>query len=327
MKVLVVGGAGYVGSHCLRRLVEAGHEVVVYDNLSAGHAGAVAEGVPLIRAELNDLFALDGVLADGFEAVMHFAGFLNVGESVASPLKYYDNNVVNTICLLRLMEKHGVRRFVFSSTCATYGEPLSTPITEEMPQLPINPYGHTKLVMEWAMRDSAVAWGLGSCALRYFNAAGAAADGTIGEDHDPEVHLIPIVLQVALGQRDKVSVFGTDYPTPDGTCIRDYIHVEDLAEAHLLALESLADGRFDAYNVGTGIGTSVLELLQCARDVTGHPIHAESTDRRPGDPPRLYADPAKIKAALGWQPKYTDISKTIETAWQWHKRHPKGYGD
>ena len=327
MKILVVGGAGYVGSHCVRRLVAAGHDVTVYDNLSAGHAKAIPDGTPLIRAEMADLVTLDGVLADGFDGVMHFAAHLDVGESVRQPLKYYENNVVNTIHLLKLMERRGIRRFVFSSTCATYGEPDSMPIVEDMPQAPINPYGHTKLVMEWALRDSAVAWNLGACALRYFNACGAAFDGSIGEDHDPEIHLIPIVLQVALGQREKVSIFGTDYPTLDGTCIRDYVHVEDLAEAHLLAMESIEEGRFEAYNLGTGIGTSVREIIDAARRVTGHEIPTTESERRPGDPPRLYADPSKIKSGLGWEPKYTNITGTIETAWKWHMSHPNGYED
>ena len=327
MRILVTGGAGYVGSHCVRRLLAAGHEAVVYDNLSAGHSAAVPQGTPLIRADLADVVTLDETLADGFDAVMHFAASLDVGESVRVPLAYYQNNVVNTIGLLRLMEKHGIRRLVFSSTCATYGEPNAMPITEDMPQSPISPYGHTKLAMEWALGDSSSAWNLGACALRYFNAAGAAADGSIGEDHHPEIHLIPVVLQVALGQRESVSVFGTDYPTPDGTCIRDYVHVEDLAEAHLLALEALREGRFDAYNVGTGVGTSVRELIEVARRVTGHAIPALEVDRRPGDPPMLYADPSKIKTALGWQPRYTHIGDTVATAWRWHQEHPDGYGD
>ena len=326
MKVLATGGAGYVGSHCVRRLLAAGHEVVVYDDLSSGHAGSVPQGVQLVRADLADQRSLSAALC-GCEAVMHFAAFLDVGESVREPLKYYENNVVNSVRLLKLMRENGVRRFVFSSTCATYGEPANLPITEDMPQSPINPYGHTKLAMEWALRDSATAWGLGACALRYFNAAGAAADGSIGEDHDPEIHLIPVVLQVALGQRENVKIFGTDYPTPDGTCIRDYVHVEDLAEAHLLALEALRDGRFDAYNVGTGVGTSVRELIEAARQVTGHAISAIETDRRAGDPPRLFADPARIQAALGWSPRYTRIADTISTAWAWHQAHPAGYND
>jgi UDP-glucose 4-epimerase len=326
MKVLATGGAGYVGSHCVRRLLAAGHDVVVYDDLSSGHAASIPEGVPLVNAGLADLAALDQALTR-CDAVMHFAAFLDVGESVREPLKYYENNLVNSVRLLALMRDRGVRRFVFSSTCATYGEPERLPISEGTTQSPINPSGHTKLAIEWALRDSTVGWGLGACALRYFNAAGAATDGSIGEDHDPEIHLIPVVLQVALGQRENVKIFGTDYPTPDGTCIRDYVHVEDLAEAHLLALEALEGGRFDAYNVGTGVGTSVRELIEATRQVTGHAIPAVETERRPGDPPRLFADPASIKAALGWSPRYTRIAETIETAWRWHRGHPQGYGD
>lgn len=325
MKVLVTGGAGYVGSHCVRRLVQAGHEIVVYDNLCAGHAAAVPHEAKLIRADLADSAALTDALADGVEAVMHFAACLDVGESVREPLKYYENNVINTIRLLQVMRDHFVKKLVFSSTCATYGEPQSMPITEDLPQKPINPYGCTKLAVEWALRDCGTAWGLASCALRYFNAAGAAADGSIGEDHDPEIHLIPLVLQTALGQRESIRIFGTDYPTPDGTCIRDYIHVEDLAEAHLLALESLNTAGLRAFNVGTGRGTSVREIVEAARRVTGCPIAAVETDRRPGDPPELVADPTKIQRELGWKPRYTSIEAIIETAWRWHRDHPEGY--
>ncbi|MCP4592172.1 MAG: UDP-glucose 4-epimerase GalE [bacterium] len=328
MKVLVTGGAGYVGSHCARALCDAGHEVVVYDDLRAGHRAAVDARATLVEADLADSATLNATFASGgFEGVMHFAASLDVAESVRLPLAYYENNVVNTIRLLRTMEQHGVRRLVFSSTCATYGVPESVPITEGMLQDPINPYGHTKLAIEWALRDSATAWDLGACALRYFNAAGAAADGTMGEDHDPEPHLIPIVLQVAMGRRDKVFMFGVDYPTRDGTCVRDYIHVEDLASAHLLALESQKPGVFRRFNVGTGRGTSVKDLIDAARSVTGHAIPAEPAPRRPGDPPELYADPSEIASGLGWKPKYTDIREVVETAWEWHRSHPQGYGE
>lgn len=327
MNILVTGGAGYVGSHCVRRLVAGGHGVTVFDDLSSGHRQAVPEGVSLIEANLFDTDRLASALDAGVDAVMHFAAFLDVGESVRSPLKYYENNVGATIGLLRLMAERGIKRFVFSSTCATYGVPEKVPITEDTPQNPINPYGRTKLAMEWALRDSAEAWGLGACALRYFNAAGASADAVLGEDHDPEIHLIPIVMQVALGQRESISIFGTDYPTPDGTCIRDYIHVEDLAEAHLLALEAIEPGRFDAYNVGTGTGTSVKELIDAARSVTGHEIPAVVGPRRPGDPPMLVAEPTRIKTGLGWSPRYNTIDKTLETAWRWHKSRPNGFQD
>lgn len=327
MNVLVTGGAGYVGSHCVRRLVTAGHRVTVYDDLSAGHARALPRGVTLVRADLADTATLNKALGGGVDAVMHFAAFLDVGESVRAPLKYYANNVANTLGLLRLMEAGGIRRMVFSSTCATYGEPAKLPIREDTPQAPINPYGHTKLAVEWMLRECATAWGLGSCALRYFNACGAAADGAIGEDHDPEIHLIPLVLQAAAGRRESISVFGTDYPTPDGTCVRDYVHVEDLAEAHLLALEALGDGRFDAYNLGTGRGTSVREIIEAAQRVTGRKIPVREVARRPGDPPELYADASRIRAALGWQAKYVNIEDTIATAWAWHSAHPNGYED
>jgi len=327
MRVFVTGGAGYVGSHCARRLVAAGHEVTVFDNLSFGHRQAVDPAAAFVQGDLADRSRLIELLrAGGFNAVMHFAAYLNVGESVEKPLVYYRNNVANTINLLEAMEQAGVRRIVFSSTCAVYGVPERLPITEDLPKDPINPYGCTKLAMEWLLRDSAAAWGLGAVALRYFNAAGAAADGAIGEDHKPEVHLIPLVLQVALGQRDRIKVFGTDYPTPDGTCIRDYIHVEDLAEAHLEALEGLAEGRFEAYNVGTGSGSSVLEVIEAARKVTGHAIPAEPAARRPGDPPALYADPARLGQRFGWRPRYTDVREIIATAWKWHRSHPDGFG-
>lgn len=328
MRVLVAGGAGYVGSHAVRALVAAGHEVTVYDNLSAGHRRAVVPGAVLVEGDVGDRAKIDGLLAAArFDAVMHFAAWLNVGESVAKPLTYYENNVANTLRLLQSMEQHGVGRFIFSSTCAVYGEPETVPIVEDLPKSPINPYGRTKLAVEWMLQDAAAAWGLGSIALRYFNASGASADGVIGEDHDPELHLIPLVLQVALGQRPEVRIFGTDYPTPDGTCIRDYVHVEDLATAHLAALRNCESGRAEAFNVGTGRGTSVREIIETARAVTGHAIPTVEVARRPGDPPTLYADPARIKARFGWSPKYTEIRPIVETAWRWHRSHPRGYDD
>jgi UDP-glucose-4-epimerase GalE len=326
MNIFVTGGAGYVGSHCVRRLVSAGHRVTVYDNLSFGHRPAVDPKAAFVEADLADADRLDAVIKTGrFDAVMHFAAWLNVGESVTRPLEYYRNNVANTLNLLESMRAHGVRRLVFSSTCAVYGVPAKLPITEDLPKDPINPYGHSKLAVEWLLHDSAAAWGLGSVSLRYFNASGAAADGSIGEDHDPEVHLVPIVLQVALGQRPKVAVFGNDYPTPDGTCIRDYIHVEDLAEAHLLAIQECEPGRPEAFNVGTGAGFSVLEVIAESRRVTGHAIPAESASRRPGDPPVLYADSTQLELRFGWRPRHLGLTPIIESAWRWHKSHPRGF--
>lgn len=328
MKVFVTGGAGYVGSHCVRGLCDAGHQVVVFDNLSTGHRGAVDGRAAFVGGDLADGDLLQTALSEGrFDAVMHFAASLDVNESVGDPLKYFRNNVVNTVALLEAMQRAGILRLVFSSTCATYGVPLSVPISEDMPQSPINPYGHTKLAMEWAMRDCARGWNLGSCALRYFNAAGAAADGQLGEDHVPEPHLIPVVLQVASGRREQIHIYGTDYPTPDGSAVRDYVHVEDLAEVHRLVLESQEPGVFRRYNVGTGMGSSVKQVIEAARRVTGHRIPAVPSGRRAGDPPELYADPTQIMAELGWEPRYTDITAIVETAWRWHSSHRDGFGD
>jgi UDP-glucose-4-epimerase GalE len=326
MKLLVTGGAGYVGSFCVRALCERDHEVVVYDNLSTGHAAAVDPRAKLVVGDLGDTPALETVIRDAsFDGVLHFAAYLNVGESVNCPLKYYKNNVANTITLLELMQRYQVLRLVFSSTCAIYGLPEAVPITEDMPKKPINPYGHTKLAMEWAIRDSAAAWKLGATALRYFNAAGAAADGTVGEDRDPEYHLIPVALEVALGKREQVQVFGVDYKTRDGSCIRDFIHVEDLADAHVLSIESQEPGQFRAFNVGTGVGTSVKQVVDTARTVTGEAIAAKPAPRRAGDPPELYADPGRLMAELGWTPRHTEIRSIVETAWLWHRNHPDGY--
>jgi UDP-glucose 4-epimerase len=327
MRILVVGGAGYIGSHAVRALSAAGHDVWVFDNLSYGHAAAV-NGDRLIRADLADSAALDHTLMiHRIEGVMHFAAFAFVGESVRDPGLYYRNNLVNGLQLLDACRRNGVKRFVFSSTCATYGIPETVPITEATPQRPINPYGNTKLAFEWALADYAHAYGLGYAALRYFNASGASADGTIGEDHDPETHLIPLVLQVALGQRPHIEIFGTDYPTPDGTCIRDYIHVEDLASAHLLALEKIKDGEGLKYNVGTGLGYSVRELIKMSEEVTGKKITVKEGPRRPGDPAELVASSTKIRQELGWKPRYPELGGILETAWNWHKKHPRGYGD
>jgi len=328
MRVLVTGGAGYVGSHAVRTLVEEGHDVVVLDNLSSGHAAAVSPKARLMVGDIGDERLLDDLFSLlSFEAVMHFAAFIEVGESVVDPLRFYDNNVGNSVRLLRAVQRHGVKRFVFSSTCATYGEPARMPITEDAPQVPASPYARAKLAVEWALSDSAAAWGLGFAALRYFNAAGAADDASIGEDHQPESHLIPNVLKVALGQRPHVTLFGTDYPTPDGTCVRDYIHVEDLIASHTLALRALKPGEQRFYNVGTGRGASVREVIEAARRVTGHAIPVVEQPRRAGDVPILCADAGRIHRDWGWTPKFTDLDAVVASAWTWHRSHPNGYGD
>ncbi len=325
MKVLVVGGAGYVGSHTVRLLQNEGHEVWVYDNLSRGHREAVPAG-RLIEGNLSDRALLLQVLRDKeIEAVMHFAAYALVNESVQHPAMYYQNNVTATLELLEAMRQAGVWRFVFSSTTATYGQPEKIPIAESTPQRPINPYGFTKLVIEHALADYAHAYGFGVAALRYFNAAGASDDGAIGEDHDPESHIIPIVLQVALGQRESISVYGTDYPTPDGTCVRDYIHVNDLGTAHLAALKLLTPGSNLQMNLGTGQGTSVMEVIEACRSVTGHPIPIQNAPRREGDPACLIADSSLAQKTLNWIPRYKTIDTIVETAWRWHKNHPQGY--
>jgi UDP-glucose 4-epimerase len=310
----------------VRTLCDGGHDVVVLDNLSQGHQQAVDRRARFVLGDLGDATLLRRLLRESsFDGVLHFAANLDVNESVRDPLKYYAHNVGGTVGLLQAMADAKVRLLVFSSTCATYGIPDKMPIREDAPQTPINPYGRTKLAMEWAMRDCAQAWGLGGCALRYFNACGATSDGTIGEDHDPEIHLIPLVLQVALGRRESITVFGSDYSTPDGTCVRDYIHVEDLAAAHLRAIETQQPASFRCYNLGTGTGTSVKQIIEAARDVTKRAIPAVEGARRAGDPPELYADPSRAKAELGWTPVYTDIRAIIESAWQWHRTHPSGF--
>jgi UDP-glucose-4-epimerase GalE len=327
MRVLVTGGAGYVGSHAAKLLAETGHDVLVLDNLAEGHRPAIGR-LPIVVVDLVDRERLVAILEDNqIEAVMHFAALAYVGVSVREPAKYYHNNVVGTLSLLDAMRAARIGRIVFSSSCATYGVPQRLPITEDHPQAPISPYGFTKLVAERVLADYSHAYGIGYAALRYFNASGAAADGSIGEDHDPETHLIPLVLQVALGQREHVEVFGTDYPTPDGTCIRDYIHVDDLATAHLAALEQLKPRMELKLNLGTGHGASVKEVIDECRAVTGHPIPTREVGRRPGDPPELVADPAAAKRVLGWEARYKTARPIIETAWAWHSKHPHGYGD
>jgi UDP-glucose 4-epimerase len=327
MRVLVTGGAGYVGSHAAKLLAEKGHQVVVIDNLAEGHRLAVGR-LPIVVADLLDRERLVSIMEENeIEAVMHFAALAYVGVSVREPAKYYQGNVVGTLSLLDAMRAAKVDRIVFSSTCATYGIPQRVPISEDHPQAPISPYGFTKLVIERALADYSHAYGLGYAALRYFNASGAAADGTIGEDHDPETHLIPLVLQVVLGQREHVDVFGTDYPTPDGTCVRDYIHVDDLATAHLAALEKLQPKTELKLNLGTGHGASVKEVVDVCRAVTGHAIPTREVGRREGDPPALVADPSAAKRVLGWEAKFKDLRPIVESAWAWHRKHPNGYGD
>ncbi|MFK8114886.1 MAG: UDP-glucose 4-epimerase GalE [Rubripirellula sp.] len=325
MNVMVVGGAGYIGSHAVRLLLDAGHSVCVYDNLSRGHRQAVPEGM-LVEGDLSDRSKLVATLRDQkIDAVMHFAAFALVNESVNDPALYYRNNVIAALELLDAMREADVKKIVFSSTTATYGEPEIVPIPETTPQQPINPYGFTKLVIEQALADYAAAYGFAYAALRYFNAAGARPDGTIGEDHDPESHLIPIVLQVALGQRESITVFGDDYDTPDGTCVRDYIHIDDLGDAHLKAMDKLEPGKGLCVNLGTGKGTSVREIIDACREITGHAIPEVMGSRRAGDPPKLIADARLAKQLLGWEPKYMDVKSIVETAWAWHQSHPRGY--
>jgi UDP-glucose-4-epimerase GalE len=327
MRILVTGGAGYIGSHAARLFLARGHEVWVYDNLSMGHRAAVPAD-RLIVGDLVDTAHLDQeVLGRRIEAVVHFAAFTYVGESVREPGKYYQNNLVNTLNLMECMRRNRVWRFVFSSTAATYGIPQTVPIPEDAPQYPINPYGSSKLAVERALADYAAAYQWGYAALRYFNAAGAAPDGVIGEDHDPETHLIPLVIQAVLGQRPHIEIFGTDYATPDGTCIRDYIHVDDLAEAHLLALENLKPGQGACYNLGIGKGYSVRQVIQEVEEVTGRNVPVKEGPRRPGDPDALVASSTKVQQQLGWRPRYTALRDIIQTAWNWHRNHPQGYAD
>jgi UDP-glucose-4-epimerase GalE len=325
MNVLVTGGAGYVGSHAARLLERAGHQIWIYDNLSEGKRQAV-DSTRLNVGDLLQRDCLEATLRDKrIDAVMHFAASAYVGESVQDPAKYYRNNVVGTLSLLEAMRSVGVTRLVFSSTCATYGIPEKVPITEDENQKPINPYGFTKLVIERALADYANAYGWGYAALRYFNASGAASEGDIGEDHTPETHLIPLILQVALGQREEILVFGNDYPTADGTCIRDYVHVEDLATAHVAALERLESGAQIKLNLGTGRGFSVLEVIDACRRVTGRDIRSRVVDRRAGDPPMLVADASRAKHQLAWSARHTSIDSIVDSAWQWHRNHPTGY--
>ncbi len=318
MKVLVTGGAGYIGSHVVKALGEKGHEVLVVDNLSKGHKEAVLYG-KLVVADLEDKSTLDVIFREFKpDAVMHFAAFIEVGESVREPLKYYRNNTVSTINLLEVMLKNDVSRFIFSSTAAVYGNPEKIPIPETELLKPINPYGQSKAFVERILQDFYSSYGLRYVSLRYFNAAGAEPEGRIGESHNPETHLIPLVLKTAKGERKSIKIFGTDYPTPDGTAIRDYIHVLDLADAHILALEYLLEGKESSvFNLGYGLGYSVKEVIETAKKVTGIDFLVEEAERRPGDPPVLVADNAKIKKVLKWEPKYDDLEFIIKTAWNW----------
>lgn len=319
-KILVVGGAGYIGSHTVRQLVKNGHEVTVLDSLVYGHEDALIDPqVKLIKGDLGDPTVVYPLFAENqFDAVVHFAAFINVGESVFNPLKYYENNVAKPLVLLKAMKTFGCKKFVFSSTCATYGVPDEVPISETEKQAPINPYGASKLMLEMICKDCERAWGLKSVFLRYFNASGSSTDGLIGEDHEPETHLIPVILQTLTGTREYIEVFGTDYPTPDGTCVRDYIHVDDLADAHLKAIDYLiGGGDTNWFNLGTGLGLSVKEILDTVEKVTGKKVPVRYGPRREGDPPYLIANPQKAKDILGWEAQYKDAGAIVETAWKW----------
>ena len=329
MRLLVLGGAGYIGSHTAVELLESGHEVVIVDSLVTGYEAAVPEGAIFYQGDIRDYDFLNSLFKkEAIDAVIHFAAFSLVGESVTDPLKYYENNLYGTKVLLKAMIDNGVNKIVFSSTAATYGEPENIPILEDDRTCPTNPYGETKLAMEKMMKWSANAYGLKYVSLRYFNACGAHKNAKIGEAHNPESHLIPLVLQVPNGKRESVSIYGTDYDTPDGTCIRDYIHVTDLAEAHILAVEYLMKGgESNVFNLGNGVGYSVREVIETARKVTGHPIPAVEIPRRAGDPARLVASGEKAKTVLGWEPKITSLEDIIRSAWVWHSTHPNGYNE
>ena len=323
MNIFLTGGAGYIGSAAARKLLEAGHQVTVYDSLVTGYRAAVPAEANFIQGDLANKADIQSALATAdFEAVMHFAAFIEAGESMIDPPKFYQNNLMNSVNLIDAAVKAGVKRFVLSSTAAVY-QSSDQPLDEESPLGPVNVYGHTKLMIEEVLDFYRQIHGLHYAALRYFNAAGALPDQ--GEAHQPESHLIPLVLQVPLGQRENIKIYGTDYPTPDGTCIRDYIHIADLVSAHLLALDALEKNDKLVYNLGNGKGYSVLEVIETAREVTGHPIPAEETPRRPGDSPRLVASSEKIKKELGWEPEVPELRDIIASAWQWHQTHPNGY--
>jgi UDP-glucose 4-epimerase len=327
MKILVCGGAGYIGSHVVRALVERHYDVIVVDNFSTGHPGAVPENVPVIESDIRDPVLLKKVFEEhSIGCVMHFCANSLVGESMEQPLKYYHNNVYGTLCLLETMVECEVKKFVFSSSAAVYGEPKELPITEESEKSPTNTYGETKLAVEKMLKWMDAAYGLKSMVFRYFNAAGADPSGEIGEDHEPETHLIPLILQTALGLREKISIFGEDYKTTDGSCVRDYIHVLDIAAAHILGMEKLmSGGDSNIYNLGDGQGFSVKEVIGKAKALTGRKFKVEMAERRPGDPATLIASSEKAKQELGWSPEHSDLENIIKTAWKWHSNHPQGY--
>ncbi|GAB6098354.1 UDP-glucose 4-epimerase GalE [Halanaerocella petrolearia] len=326
MNILVTGGAGYIGSHVVKELLDTEHQVIVYDNLQKGHQESILGG-EFVKGDLADKDLLDDTFTKyDIEAVIHLAADSLVGESMEKPAKYYHNNLVNGLNLLDIMVDHNVKNIVFSSTAAVYGDTDKVPITEDLPKDPTSVYGRSKLFFEKVMKDYDQAHDLKYISLRYFNASGADKSGQIGEDHSPESHLIPIVLQKALGQREELAIFGTDYPTRDGTCIRDYIHVTDLAQAHILGIEALVDGKESSiYNLGNGNGYSVKEVIETASEVIGRKIKAKEGARRPGDPATLIASSEKIKRELGWKPKYGELKTIIDTAWKWHKNHPQGF--
>jgi len=327
MRVLVCGGAGYIGSNMTAMLGGSGHEPVVFDNLSTGHRVAI-QNVPFVQGDLQDYDLLLQTLKEHkIQAVMHFAALIEVGESVQIPLKYYRNNLCNTHSLLAAMEAAGVERFVFSSSAAVYGMPQEIPINEQAPTIPINPYGETKLAVERMCHFQSTAGKMRYVSLRYFNAAGAGNDASLGEDHRPESHLVPLIIKTALGKRSQVEIYGTDYPTPDGTCIRDYIHVDDLCSAHLLALEKLEQNSELVYNLGNSNGYSVREVIETVKKVSGKDFKIVESARRPGDSAVLIADANKIKKELSWKPKFETLEKIVTSAWEWHSSHPDGYED
>jgi len=328
MKIIVLGGAGYIGSHLVREIIRStSHQVVIADNLSYGYVESVPQGTPFEQGDIRDASFLDSLfLKHKPDAIIHMCASMIVTESVIDPLKYYDNNVIGAIRLLQAMRKFDCKRIVFSSTAALFGTPERSPIHPDDRTSPESPYGTTKLMTESILKDCDAAYGIKSVCLRYFNACGAEESGTIGECHNPETHLIPLVLQVALGQREKISVFGTDYPTSDGTCVRDYVHVLDLASAHIKALEYLENGGVsNHFNLGNGIGSTVRDVINAARKVTGHPIPSVDCPRRPGDPPSLVASAQKATEVLGWVPQWTSLEAIIQSAWNFHSKHPKGY--